>query len=296
MQDKKDMGEMNLLALERISAYLNQNARFITVQDVKEIMVCGVCQEEAVLLLLCAACGLDETAGEPDRTLVRSYFRESLRRLDADVYRKNPYMQKIRFPQKKLGRWEMKQQEYAPYELFVRDDLLCPGDGREIPQTGYFGEAFSYPAVLQDGREWMTVTPVEINTMAPVIGAAAGNVVAMGLGLGYFAFMASEKEEVSAVTIVERDRDAIELFRRHILPQFPHGEKIRIVEDDAFVFAKNRLPALKADCVFVDLWHDVSDGAPMYMRMKLLEPLSPKTRFDYWIETSIRAFLRSLGS
>lgn len=289
-----DVKEMNLLVLERISAYLNQSARFITAQDVQEIMACGVSEEEAVRLLFCASCGIDESAGEPDRTLARRYMRESVKLLDADAYRNNPYMQTICFPRRKLGHWELKRLEYAPYELFVRDDLYCPGDGREIPQIGCFREAFTYPAVLQDGREWMTVTPVEINTMAPVIAAVSGHVAAMGLGLGYFAFMASEKGSVSAVTIIEHDRDAIALFKQHILPQFPHKEKIRIVEADAFEYAEIKLPGLQADCVFVDLWHDVSDGAPMYMRMKAMEPLSPRTQFYYWIETSIRVFLRNI--
>lgn len=291
----QDVKELNLLMLERVSAYLNHHASAITAQHVKDVMDCGVGEERAVCMLLCAFCGLDETAGEPDRTLVRDYFQESVKRLDAAAYRSNPYMQAIRFPHKKLGRWELKRLEYAPYELFVRDDLLLDEDGREIPRIGYFGEAFSYPAVLQDGREWMTVTPVEINTMAPVIAAARGHVVAMGLGLGYFAFMASEKPEVNAVTVVERDADAIALFRRHILPQCPHGDKIRIVQADAFTFARDELPGLRADSVFVDLWHDVSDGAAMYLRMKALEALSPDTRFDYWIETSIRSFLRAVG-
>lgn len=291
----QDVKELNLRALERISAYLNQSARFITAQDVREIVACGVGEEAAVCLLLCAACGLDETAGEPDRTLVRRYIRESVRLLDADAYCRNPYMQTIRFPQRKLGRWEMKRLEYAPYELFVRDDLHCPGDGREIPQIGCFREAFSYPAVLQDGREWMTVTPVEINTIAPVIEAAFGHVAAMGLGLGYFAFMVSEKPDVSAVTIIERDEDVIALFKQHILPQFPHGEKMRIVQADAFEYARKQLAEDGADFVFVDLWHDVSDGAPMYVRMKALEAYAPRARFAYWIETSIRAFLRSIA-
>ena len=286
--------EMNFAALERISAYLNRCPRAIEEAEVAEVMDCGVSQEEAVLMLLCAVCGLDETRSGQERTLIRQYFRPSLRRLDAQAYRFNPYMQTIRFPEAEEGRWRLTQLSYEPYELFVRDDLLLEADGREIPRLGYFDERFDYPAVLEDGREWMTVTPNEIETMKDAIARAHGRTAAMGLGLGYFAFMASEKPEVESVTVIERDETIIRLFEKQLLPQFPYREKIRIVCADAFDYARTRLGGT-ADFVFVDLWHDVSDGAEMYLRMKLLERHAPQAEFAYWIETSIRAFLRSIA-
>ena len=142
----------------------------------------------------------------------------------------------------------------------------------------------------------MTVTPNEIETMAGALAAARGDVTAMGLGLAYFAFMASQKPAVSSVTVVERDADVIALFKEFLIGQFPHREKIRIVQADAFDYAQNALPAARADFAFVDLWHDVSDGVEPYLRMKRLAPLSPHTAFAYWIEPALLAFLRALAS
>lgn len=286
------VSELNLQALELMSGYLTQHPRFITEGDVEAVAACGVTREEAVVQLLCAACGLD-VRRPLDRRMIEDYVRPSLARLDPAPLRENPYMRRIRFPQARQGRWEMTHMAYEPYELFVRDDLLCLPDGREIPQLGYFAERFAYPAVLEGGREWMTVTPNEVATMAPALTQVRGRVAVMGLGLGYFAFMASESPDVRAVTVVERDADVIALFERHILPQLAHRDKVRLVRADAFEFAQAGLDGF--DCAFVDLWHDVSDGAPMYLRMKALEARSPGTRFFYWIETSIRCFLRSLG-
>lgn len=287
-----EVSELNLQALELMSGYLTQHPRFITARDVEEVAACGVAREEAVVQLLCAACGLD--ARRPlDRRMIEQYVRPSLARLEPEPLLQNPYMRCIRFPQAVQGRWEMTRMAYEPYELFVRDDLLCLPDGREIPRLGYFDRRFAYPAVLEGGREWMTVTPNEVATMAPALSQVRGRVAVMGLGLGYFAFMASEKNDVRAVTVVERDADVIALFERHLLPQFAHREKVRLVRADAFDLAQAGLDGF--DCAFVDLWHDVSDGAPMYLRMKALEARSPGVRFFYWIETSIRCFLRSLG-
>ena len=287
-----EVSELNLQALELMSGYLTQHPRFITARDVEEVAACGVAREEAVVQLLCAACGLD--ARRPlDRRMIEQFVRPSLARLEPEPLLQNPYMRCIRFPQAVQGRWEMTRMAYEPYELFVRDDLLCLPDGREIPRLGYFDRRFAYPAVLEGGREWMTVTPNEVATMAPALSQVRGRVAVMGLGLGYFAFMASEKNDVRAVTVVERDADVIALFERHLLPQFAHRENVRLVRADAFDLAQAGLDGF--DCAFVDLWHDVSDGAPMYLRMKALEARSPGVRFFYWIETSIRCFLRSLG-
>ena len=287
-----EVSELNLQALELMSGYLTQHPRFITARDVEEVAACGVAREEAVVQLLCAACGLD--ARRPlDRRMIEQYVRPALARLEPEPLLQNPYMRCIRFPQALQGRWEMTRMAYEPYELFVRDDLLCLPDGREIPRLGYFDRRFAYPAVLEGGREWMTVTPNEVATMAPALSQVRGRVAVMGLGLGYFAFMASEKNDVRAVTVVERDADVIAMFERHLLPQFAHREKVRLVRADAFDLEQAGLDGF--DCAFVDLWHDVSDGAPMYLRMKALEARSPGVRFFYWIETSIRCFLQSLG-
>lgn len=288
--------ELNLLMLEKLSDYLNRHPRFIGADDVRELTDVGLDEERAMWLLVCAACDVDEERSAAERELARRYFAPGLKKLNARDFRENAYMRTIRFPEAKLGSWQMTQMRYAPYELFVRDDLMILPDGREIVQLGYFGEEFVYPAVLQDGREWMTITPNEIATMEQAIAQAHGHVCAMGLGLGYFAFMASGKESVSRVTVVERDARAIELFERYILPQFPEKEKIRIVRADAFEYVKAQMMADRVDFAFVDLWHDVADGAPMYLRMKALEACAPGTRFAYWIETSIRSFLRGIGA
>ncbi|MNI89136.1 hypothetical protein D3C73_1465030 [compost metagenome] len=47
----------------------------------------------------------------------------------------------------------------------------------------------------------------------------------------------------------------------------------------------------KYDFVFTDLWHDVSDGIDLYLRMKKIAAQYPDTKFTYWIEKSILCYL-----
>jgi SAM-dependent methyltransferase len=164
----------------------------------------------------------------------------------------------------------------------------------EIPQLGYFDVEFPFPAILENGIEWMTITPNEVETMREPIAKCRGRVLTLGLGLGYFAFHASEKDEVERVVVVERSRDVIEIFKTYLLPQFPHGDKIEIVETDAFEYMQKEMPRGKFDYVFADLWHDASDGLEMYRKLKKYEILAPSTEFDYWIEPSLLSLLRHI--
>ena len=176
-------------------------------------------------------------------------------------------------------------------EAFPCGDLLYGPSGEVFPQIGFFTEPYHYPAVRENGREWMTLNPNEIITMRAPLARARGRVLTYGLGLGYFAFMASRKESVSSVTVVERDPSVIRLFEEEIRPQLPTREKITVVCKDAFEFAKEDMKAGGYDFVFADIWHDPSDGVEAYLRFKLMESYSPKSEFAYWIEPTLRYYL-----
>ena len=286
--------ENNLHALELFSSYLHICPRFVKAEDINSLTECGVDVETAQRLLVAAACGLDAEVKAKDRVMEERYFRHAIHRLDAQKCRKDPYYQAIRLPEISRGKWKIGYKTIEAYELFTSDDLKVLPDGREIPQTGFFTENFSAPVVEENGREWMTVTPSEINTMTDDINAAYGKTAVFGLGLGYYAFMVSEKPEVTEVVVVERDPEVISLFRELILPQFPHMEKITVVEADAYAFAE-KMGDQHFDCAYVDIWHDVLDGVELYLQMKRLEGCSPGTNFLYWIEPSMLAWLRSMA-
>ena len=159
-----------------------------------------------------------------------------------------------------------------------------------IPQIGFFEETYPFPAVLENGREWMTLQPNEMVTTWPAIKEAKGRVLTYGLGLGYFAYHAAEKPEVESVTVVDLSADVIDLFQKHILPQFPHKEKIRLVHSDAFAFADTQM-AGNFDFVFGDIWHDAGDGRDLYLRMKAWETKYPDIRFSFWLEDTIKCYV-----
>lgn len=277
------------------STYLNETPRAIDRKTVTSLaQECDIPEEDAFRALFAAACGLDVADDPDDRRMERLYFAPGLHERSPEEYRNDPYIRTVCFPLLSAGQWCFTQGSYQPWEPFVCGHPLVTSDFREIPQLGYFREAFSFPAVTEGSVEWMTVKPNEIETMKEPIAAAHGRVLTYGLGLGYFAFHTSEKPEVAGVTVVERDPDLIGLFREYLLPQFPHREKISVIQADAFDFTETDLRTGAFDFAFADLWHDQSDGLPLYLRMKRLERRFPGTEFSYWIETTLLSSLRHM--
>ena len=248
--------------------------------------------KEAIVGLITELFGLDFECAE-DRRLIMDYITPSVRILDSKRYTENPYYKEIKIDNVKIGRWELRREAYEPYRAVICDDMIVREDFSEIPPLGFFTERFEFPAVLEDTNEWMTLTPVDLDTSDYAILRARGKVVTFGLGLGYFAFMAARKPEVESVTVVEKSPEVIELFESCILPQIKCREKIRIICDDAFEYAEKVMPCEGFDVAFVDTWRDASDGAPMYRKMKALEHLSESTEFIYWIENFLRSRIRA---
>jgi len=295
LENLKTNMESNGRALELFAAYIRHEPELVKPEMIKTICDdCKAAPEQAFAAILSAAFGLDPENDRSDRIFERRYVEKAVKLLDPADYESDPYYVNIAVKGAKRGKWELCTKSYAPYEGFVYDDILCLDDHVELPRIGFFEKRFRFAAVLENGIEWMTITPNEINTMRAPVSQARGKVLTYGLGMGYFAYMAHRKDGVESVTVVERDPDVISLFKEFILPQFDRPEKIGIVRADAFEHAGKILPTSDFDFVFVDLWHDVSDGLDMYFRMKKKERLSPHIEFTYWIERSLISALRRM--
>ena len=275
--------------LELISEYLTFTPCAISAADVRALAAdCALPLNEAYLALLAAHCGLD-TARPEDARLYRSCFPRMVRRHDPSVYEADAYFQAVKPGVGAQGAVDLCYERIEPMELFVADDFVVDEQGRVLPQLGWFDREFRFPAIREEGRVWMTVTPNEINTIQPAVGQSFGHVLTYGLGLGYYTFHCLLKNEVESVTVVEKNPAVIDVFTRLLLPFFPRKEALRIIHADAFDYAANTMPQEHYDVVFADLWHDVADGLPLYRQMKALEVPGP--RYLYWIEKTLKVYM-----
>ena len=272
----------------RLSSFLNDDPRAIDLEEARSIARdCGIGEEKAVSLMLAAYCGLDLDKPKDKETYHRC-FPHMLKKLPPALVTEDPYVQALRTKTCRRGTVTLEEETYAPAEIFVADDFRQV-NGMVLPQLGWFDTSVPYPALKEQGRIWMTVTPNEINTIHPCAEASVGKVLCYGLGMGYYVFHALQNAKVTSVTVVEQSRDVIDLFREALLPMFPRKDDVQIVQGDAFAYAREEAPHQAFDTVFTDLWHDVSDGLPMYRKMKQLEVQGPK--YLYWIEPTMRYYL-----
>lgn len=276
-----DYEESNGKLLALLSDYLNFGERTIDGAQIEVLTSLGLTREQAFRRLLAAH------TGTRDEVLLGEYFPHIVKELSAREYRADPYYKNIRFEKKTLGNWEIGRGEYAPYELFVFDDFSIEGE-KLLPQVGFFAESFEFPAVYENGRMWMSVTPNEINTMRLPVSRARGKALTFGLGLGYFAYMCAEKDEVESITVVERDESVIGLFERFVLPQFARADKVRIIKADAYEFFDG-LSDGEYDTAFVDIYHDAGNGMEVYKKFK--KRTFVRTLFDFWIEKTMEYYL-----
>lgn len=214
-----------------------------------------------------------------------------INKLDKSIYEKDEYYQKIRNLRAREDDWQLITLKYEPFEGFVWNELdIDSNNYAEHTPLGYFDKEFIYPAIIQDETIWMSIIPHEIETMKEPIKNAKGNVLVLGLGLGYYLYHISQKKDVKSIDVVELDKRTISIFNKYLINLFPHKEKINIIHDDGIKYLDKC--SEHYDYVFVDIWHNVGDGEMFYLKIKPFENRFKNTKFDYWIERSLLSMLR----
>lgn len=287
---REDILHDNSEMLARYAGLLTNRPAFASRSDLAELAsALSMPPEEAAAYLMCEALGLDAAAPR-GRRLFEKYVRPSLALKSPSAYLDDPFARLLRRVREEhpapSGRIALADAYLPAMTLFPAGDIRVFPDGRALQPVAFFTEDFSYPSLRDGGREWMSLHPNEIETILPKARAARGRVLCLGLGMGYYLYHAAANPHVESVTAVERDPEIISCFTRTLLPLFPK-DKIRLLPGDAFAF----LPAPgEYDTVFADLWHDVSDGLPLWRRLKALEV--PDTRYQYWLGETLECYDR----
>lgn len=287
-----DQKNENILAADLLLSYLIECKNLITIDKIKKMMARGLEEEKSFAKIIAS-----ELSSKNPRIagLLMKHLNHFCALLSKDKYANNEYYKNIVFPEAKHGKWTLTHGKYLPFEGFALRDIIQKGKYfKEITNLGFFSEEFCFPLIMENEKTWMSVTPHEIETMQRAIEIVSGQVVVLGLGLGYFPYMISLKKDISKVIIIEKDLEAIDLFNEHILPQFANKEKIVVIHQDAYSYIDQSLSKSAADYLFADLWQNVDDGLVYYVELKRKEKLFPKTRFLYWIEDSLIAMIRRI--
>lgn len=171
--------------------------------------------------------------------------------------------------------------KYEPLNYSIRNREL-----KEYIPLVHFDENITLPMICEDNLGWMTPVLFEEATMQEAVNKAHGHILVVGLGIGFYPFNCLQKEEVKKVTILEYNKQIIDLFKEHILPQFPRANDIEIIHGDAYEYVNNDY-LKQFDYTFIDIWRNDSDGtvilSNLFKNIDFSEPLN----VDFWIEDTI---------
>ena len=103
---------------------------------------------------------------------------------------------------------------------------------------GYFRGLQSAAAnylLIRNGRVWMSLSPVEIESLAPHVPQMQGHVVIAGLGMGLALYNGLLRPAVRRITVVERDPEIVALFAEVRGSGWPAPDRFAIEIADALV-------------------------------------------------------------
>lgn len=228
-----------------------------------------------------------------NKDIIEKSIKPAIKEIDSTIIKNDPYYQTIKIDSIQDGEYFLGNIKYYPYQSFAYDDVEVIDDDyyREISKIGYFDQDVPFLTISKNNVIWMSITPNETWTILPAVERSFGKVITFGLGLGYYPFMCSLKEDVESITIIEFDENIIKLFKKHLLPLFPYKEKIKIIHADAFKYCEENNINELFDFAYMDIWHGAEDGLPFYFKFKKYEE-NTHCKIEYWLEESIIALCR----
>lgn len=109
----------------------------------------------------------------------------------------------------------------------------------------------TYVKLTQNNQIVMSNTQMEERTNKEFVEAAHGDVLIGGLGIGMIILAIQEKETVKSITIIEKNKEVIELIEH----QLPLNSKVKIINDDVF----NYKPTQKFNTIYMDIWNYINE-------------------------------------
>lgn len=125
----------------------------------------------------------------------------------------------------------------------------------EIGQNDWYAMLHGIPSgkfvrLMHKGEVVMSNTDMEKRTNSSFMINAHGNVLIGGLGIGLILLAIQDKEEVKQITVVEKNKEVIEL----VGGQLPLNSKVHIVHDDVFEYK----PLFKYNTIYMDIWNYIN--------------------------------------
>ena len=132
--------------------------------------------------------------------------------------------------------------------------------------------------LLKEGQTRMSLTPMELESMAPYVAAAHGHVVVVGAGMGVYLYNVLEKPEVTEVTLSEKDEVVREMLDDMGLGTDLYPDKLSVIHKDALEIQQL---SEEVDFLYVDIWELLMDGRALAETSQIWKAIQSK-EVAYW--------------
>ncbi len=278
--------QTNSAIAEALQSFVEVNPKYVTISQIQEFVdEYEMLPELAYAMILSTALGFDIHKNNVHQELFHDYIEPSFSQLMAKDFADDPYLKSIKITEKKLGNFGLTTQKISACEALYFNDLHTTSEFREYPRIGFFMQEMEFPTITENGKIVSAVNPLTINSTQTAIENAHGKVLCCGLGMGYFAVIASGKKSVEKITVLEKSQDIIDIFKSEIIPQIPNAHKIEIINAEPLEAIEKTASPLPYDYIFSDTC-DLKTYLKLrklgceFSREKLLESEIRKTIFE----------------
>jgi hypothetical protein len=172
---------------------------------------------------------------------------------------------------RRVGAWELRRQNQPVLRGYFRGLQACT--------ENYL--------LMRDNRVWMSLSPVEIESLAPHVAHMRGHVVIAGLGMGLALYNALLRPAVRQITVLELDSEVIALFAAIMRPDMAGSGRFSIEQVDA----RDWQTTESVDFLYADIWDKIGALEAAADTRIMCRNMRPKSAGYWGMEADFVSFL-----
>jgi hypothetical protein len=172
---------------------------------------------------------------------------------------------------RRVGAWELRRQNQPVLRGYFRGLQACT--------ENYL--------LMRDNRVWMSLSPVEIESLAPHVAHMRGHVVIAGLGMGLALYNALLRPAVRQITVLELDSEVIALFAAIMRPDMAGSGRFSIEQVDA----RDWRTTEPVDFLYADIWDKIGALEAAADTRIMCRNMRPKSAGYWGMEADFVSFL-----
>jgi len=172
---------------------------------------------------------------------------------------------------RRVGAWELRRQNQPVLRGYFRGLQACT--------ENYL--------LMRDNRVWMSLSPVEIESLAPHVAHMRGHVVIAGLGMGLALYNALLRPAVRQITVLELDSEVIALLAAIMRPDMAGSGRFSIEQVDA----RDWRTTESVDFLYADIWDKIGAFKAAADTRIMCRNMRPKSAGYWGMEADFVSFL-----